>query len=874
MIPVPAANPLTDDEQKCIDAIFLTHSRIERDSLVEQKGTRTAGTCEWIRGHPIFRQWQTGVKPLLWISGSPGKGKTMAAIYITELLESSGQPSQDSRLAFFFCNNQDEKRNSAVAMLRGLLWSIIAEDSRLIKHALPFFKNQALRESSPNSFATLWKIFEAVCRDGRLKRLLCVIDGLDECDESSRRHLLARITSHFGTSQGTSLRLIILSRKVRGLHSYERIRLDPDQDDQIASDIGLFVQEKVAELGLIIDGFSEIAGLVTHNLTEKAGSTFLWVGFAMQELIKKTTCTEIIETLDALPRDLSDMYGRMLHQIKENHRDVAALILRWTALSARPLTLEELAVAIEIVPPHSLGLRQYIRDQVAHCGHLLKIDEGRHFSLITTAKLVHQSAWDYLVRADHDDDAVLETFRIRSEQAHGQMAERCLRLLLSKSCRELHLSPAFSKRSPAYPEPAFLEYASTYWSHHVRHSGELAQKQLSLLSSFLSIGNHISRRWIPYCTQHYSIMANPRVPLEAAVHLGLFPWAPESVSTSIEDRIEHEISTSFFLAVKGGYVAMAELLLSRNPDLRYSDELGGTAFDHAAGIGAHKLLEKMYRSDTQTRFCAYNGAPRRNENWFIKVTNLMLGYDMEKKFRKARSTDPDALFISLLGPSARDLVLERLWDDSGLTKAICPGSDTEFAGAERLQGLRQCLEQEILLAAIHDFREKDRILHGCNRVIRTLLAAGANPNAQDCTGRTALHEALRLGEHDIVLQLSRADRFNPNVREYNGNTALHEAFTAGRLDDVKLLLRIPSLDPDQQDKDGRTALFVCAVCGYADIFKTLLMDCHADPDIATNLGFTVWNWPLKSLEISSMLECDSRGRERKRENSEDCLFPS
>lgn len=477
---VPITHSLADNEQKCVDAIFLTHSQIERENLVEQKGTRTAGTCEWIRGHPIFRQWQTGVKPLLWISGSPGKGKTMAAIYITELLECSEQLSQDSRLAFFFCNNQDEKRSSAVAILRGLLWSIMKEDSRLIKHAIQYFKNEALQRSSPNSFATLWKIFEAVCHDDSLKSLFCIIDGLDECDEPSRSHLLSRLTSHFAGTHGTSLRLIILSREIQGLHRYERIKLNPDQDQQITHDISLFIKEKVMALESIIDGFPWISDLVTQTMTEKAGGTFLWVGFAMKELREKHTCAEIMETLNALPRDLFGIYGRMLSQIKGVHREVAACILRWTALSARPLTLKELAVAIEIIPPHPLGLDQYTKDQVVHCGHELTIQEGHHFGLSPTIGLVHQSAWDYLVRADRDEDAVLEHFRIKFKEAHFQMAERCLKLLLSKPRSEAHLSPAYQQRSSFIPEPPFWRYATFNWLYHACRSGELAQKQLKL----------------------------------------------------------------------------------------------------------------------------------------------------------------------------------------------------------------------------------------------------------------------------------------------------------------------------------------------------------------------------------------------------------
>jgi hypothetical protein len=58
---------------------------------------------------------------------------------------------------------------------------------------------------------------------------------------------------------------------------------------------------------------------LTHDLLEKSGGTFLWIGFAM-EIIKDLTPSEIPKALHDLRGDLSRMYARTLGQIIPSRR--------------------------------------------------------------------------------------------------------------------------------------------------------------------------------------------------------------------------------------------------------------------------------------------------------------------------------------------------------------------------------------------------------------------------------------------------------------------------------------------------------------------------------------------------------------------------
>ncbi|KAF1828069.1 hypothetical protein BDW02DRAFT_485176, partial [Decorospora gaudefroyi] len=185
----------------CRNALFLTDPHVDRESVITTKGTRVAGTCEWITHNASYRAWLNGDgdgknndnRRLLWISGGPGKGKTMLSVFLTEELERHTASVPNAELALFFCSAEDEKRNTAVAVLRGLVHQIIAKRPQLVKHALPHFEMPELMPQTLSSLETLWIIFRKLITDAELGTMFCVLDGLDECDESTLRVLLPRV---------------------------------------------------------------------------------------------------------------------------------------------------------------------------------------------------------------------------------------------------------------------------------------------------------------------------------------------------------------------------------------------------------------------------------------------------------------------------------------------------------------------------------------------------------------------------------------------------------------------------------------------------------------------------------------------------------
>ncbi|KAF5875514.1 putative ankyrin repeat-containing protein [Botrytis fragariae] len=251
---IPLATSRYVEARPVLDALLLTRPEVDRKSLIALKGRRVDGTCEWLTQHPSYQEWLADAgQPLLWISGGPGKGKTMLAIYITEVL----QPVIDAAgnvLLYYFCSNRDKNRNSALTIMRGIIHQWIN---------------------------------------------LCP-------------HLAQYIKHSFEGTETTKYTPPILENK---LGQYQRIKLD-DSDTEVSHDVQRYIFAKVAELASEQNLSEEKVAHIQQALLAGADSTFLWVGFVANELLGRDW-DKINEILGRVPKGLGGVYQRLLQQIDD-----------------------------------------------------------------------------------------------------------------------------------------------------------------------------------------------------------------------------------------------------------------------------------------------------------------------------------------------------------------------------------------------------------------------------------------------------------------------------------------------------------------------------------------------------------------------------
>lgn len=467
-----------DLSKKCLQDLFITDPTIDRAKLITSKGEIVSGTCDWITQKEEFINWITSDGGLLWISGGPGLGKTMLSIYLTEYLSSYFRPLEDGKShysTYFFCDAKDNTRNSSVAIVRGLLFQLLQQNRDLIGHIFPTYEAQKEQIFQQSSFETIWSIFLNMTNAIGDSHVSCILDGLDECEPASLQDLLKKLNKI--TSTSPKLKVIVLGREYPSylgvsLGQFLRIRLDPDAKSQVSDGLDLYISARVAELSKSKQYPDELTKHVKKTLKEKSAGTYLWVSFVVRDL-QNVEVFEVEESLDQLPEGLHPLYERILEQVSLAHRSPTLDILRWCTFAFRPLTLRELASALEIQPTSLLDSEAVLRGKLTYCGHFLSISNG-------FISLVHQSAYDFLTRQFSDCRNIPWFSLSNMEMEHSKLASACIAYFHDVYSYDGDLL-AYSRRiygDPDRPETqqdvslrySWFSYASHHWHKHFDYS--------------------------------------------------------------------------------------------------------------------------------------------------------------------------------------------------------------------------------------------------------------------------------------------------------------------------------------------------------------------------------------------------------------------
>jgi hypothetical protein len=525
----------------------------------------------------------------------------MLSIFIAEELERTAKDSQDVSFLQYFCDNKDEKRNTAVAIIRGMIFQLLQLRPKLIDHILPSFKIQNKSLFTASSFETLWRIFETILRDPVLSAIYCVLDGLDECDEASLEVLLKKFRALFLNSSESSpfyLNLVVVSRDLPDsipeiLSSFPCIRLDPDADTKVNNDIHQFIEVKVDELSVYRQYPEPLRVRVKEVFQNRAQGTFLWIGIVAKAL-RKYKATEVEKALDLFPSGLEELYARMLLQIDVDRQEIAAKILHWVVMAVRPLTLSELSAAIEtaVKPSVMFNCDEVMRDQVSYCGYFLTIKEDE-------VGLIHQSAKDYLLRKSRDSNPELEVFRVKEEIGNLEIARKCLDYLqngaLTNGEVDLLMNTAHLKAFP------LLSYAALHWPEHAR---SLARSEdiFNLSLPFYAKKSLVRESWLGtyWTAEMYGSPPDSFTLLHLASCFGILPLAENLVQKkgwTNRVRRSHYVNkrdgngkTALCWGADRGHEAVGRLLLEKGADVEAKDNKGHTALLWAAQNGHEAVI--------------------------------------------------------------------------------------------------------------------------------------------------------------------------------------------------------------------------------------------------------------------------------------------
>ena len=377
-------------------------------------------------------------------------------------------------LAYFFCQNTNERLNTTVSVLRGLIYLLVDQEKKLVRHIRKRYDIPERRLfEDENAMYALQEILMDILTDPSLDTVYLMVDALDECDSTIYDLLKWIISTDYRIPH--KIKWLTTSRNQPafterlggGYQLHTSLELN---SSHVAHDVARFIDHKVKELTALKSYSSELQVLVRESLLEKAEDTFLWVALVCKELTDKRR-KKVESWLRKTPAGLVPLYERMLHQLLHQRDsediEVCRRILCAVILAFRPLCLDEIAIFA--------GVKDDVSELIGYCASFITIREDIVY-------LVHQSAKDFLC-----DGKRTEILPSGKEHEHAITARLCLGIMsdtLKKDICDFGMPGIcvgdFDETMIENHLPLYTQYACLYWVDHLQQAGPHEQEPLAL----------------------------------------------------------------------------------------------------------------------------------------------------------------------------------------------------------------------------------------------------------------------------------------------------------------------------------------------------------------------------------------------------------
>jgi len=432
------------------------------------------GSCQWLTGSSIFRDWRAGFghhPKYYWLSGDPGTGKsTLSGHVVKHFEETNGECS------YFFFKHSGVGRSTTADLLCSLAWQMASSNTGIRQKLMSLQKDNVSIDKTDER--SIWRrIFVTrILRAEMRPPHYWVIDGLDECtDHTALFPLLAKMDRQFPLFVFLTSRPSLAIERSFSQEKIPRIHESVARDNSLG-DILLLLMAHSPYLPVESDAARDD---LVRTILEKSNGNFLWTCLVVKELEEAVSEHQVHEILQSVPKEMDELYTRILKNLMSTPRNTKLLtaILRWVICASRPLTVEELKEALKLDIGESLP--QFEKTVSLICGNLVYVDSQLR------VRPAHQTVREYLYRDNNLSDSTIER-----TQAHSRIANICLTYLRSDEMksprhRGSSLASRQRKRSP------FASYATRHFSDHIAKSSSSVDSQLLSLDAFLQ-GNSLT----------------------------------------------------------------------------------------------------------------------------------------------------------------------------------------------------------------------------------------------------------------------------------------------------------------------------------------------------------------------------------------------
>ncbi|KAI0188877.1 hypothetical protein EV127DRAFT_113621 [Xylaria flabelliformis] len=295
-----------------------------------------------------FITWLRQGSGFFHISGKPGSGKSTMMKYVCShhgLEDHLNVWCHDAQLClgqFFFWKPGSLAQKSIKGLLRGLLYSILDKNRNLIPTVFPNLWKRILHTRSSTSRQLEYRDFQQgfdnllkYALDSGSYKFVLFIDGLDEFEGQH----LDLITTMKEWTEKYPLKICVSSREygvfLQSFLSYPKLRLHECN----FVDIERMTSARLKSNPLCADLFDsdEVLQKIVDLITTRADGVFIWVSIVLAGLedamISGASLPELLERIDAYPRELDNLYWHLVHLIHETDRRWAFRVLKMVHFS-------------------------------------------------------------------------------------------------------------------------------------------------------------------------------------------------------------------------------------------------------------------------------------------------------------------------------------------------------------------------------------------------------------------------------------------------------------------------------------------------------------------------------------------------------------
>ncbi|KAL4916393.1 NACHT and TPR domain protein [Aspergillus aurantiobrunneus] len=325
---------------------------------------RVPGTGDWVLKEHVFQSWIKKDKPILFMSGNPGAGKSFLAARIISFLQEKTSPGQENSpvsLGYFFFRNDDPQTRSFHQALRDIAFQLSRSDP-----AYQRYLGATIKEHE--EISTLESAWRLLFVDYLLKvdvdrTAYVVLDGVDEALDEELSAFISLATD-LHTNRAGHLQLAIIGRPyisdqlLEGLE--ENVPTIHVTKHKNTDDISQYIHTSIKKSLILRKISTKLRQEIISKLSANAEGMFLWVNLMLQELSKKRNETSMRKALEQSPRGLREMFRHVLASFSassdEEELEFLNEVLLWVACADQPWKLGQLEAIIKLKSPEGDGM--------------------------------------------------------------------------------------------------------------------------------------------------------------------------------------------------------------------------------------------------------------------------------------------------------------------------------------------------------------------------------------------------------------------------------------------------------------------------------------------------------------------------------------